>query len=93
MPDIYFLEFDERNEEHQARHGVSPTELRQVLENQHLTRPNPKAPERILLMGYTHGGRALVVVLASTDDEATWRPVTAWIAEPQERKVIEGHLR
>jgi uncharacterized DUF497 family protein len=95
VADIYFLEWDEQNEEHLARHGIQPSEIRQILSNRHVTTPNPRNEEegRVLLIGVTHGGRVLTVSLAPTSDEATWRPVTGWLATDEEKTRFERAVR
>jgi uncharacterized DUF497 family protein len=95
VAEIYFLEWDEQNEEHLGRHGIRPAEERQILSNPHVTTPNPRPEEegRVLLIGETHGGRVLTVSLAPTSDDATWRPVTGWLATDDERTTFERAIR
>jgi uncharacterized DUF497 family protein len=73
------LEFDEYNEEELRRHGISPIEVMQLLENAFTVRRNMKrrSGERQLI-GETNGGRRLTVILASTSVPDRWRPVTGW---------------
>ena len=87
---IYFLEFDDDNVEHIHAHGVFPEEIEQVTGNRYATARNRRAPaSRIMMFGFTDGGRALSVVLEATQDPAVWRPVTAWDATPEERQIVE----
>ena len=81
------------NEEHFAEHGIRPAEVRQLLSNRHLTRPNPRKEGRITLVGETNGGRVLSVALDPTADTAVWRPVTGFVAEGEERNLFIGHCR
>ena len=41
-------------------------------------------PDQRRITGHTLSGRLLTVVLAPTDDEAVWRPVTGWDATEAE---------
>ena len=91
--EIYFLEWDDENEEHLARHGLTPGLVRQVLANRHITVENPKQEERVLLIGETHGGTLVTISLAPTRDPGTWRPVTGWSATEAERKLFRRHVR
>ncbi|MGI9020092.1 MAG: hypothetical protein ACR2G3_05215 [Solirubrobacterales bacterium] len=94
MPDIYFLDFDDHNEAKLARHGLVPEEILQLLSERHITRQNPKGPAaRIQLIGQTHGGRVLTVLLDPTDDPSVWRPVTGWDAEAEETKLFDRYGR
>lgn len=86
---IYFLEFDEENIEHVGRHGVSPREIEQITGNPYITARNARGPKnRIFMIGRTDGDRMLTVVLEATEDDAVWRPVTAWDAAPEERRLL-----
>lgn len=90
---VYWLEIDDEVEEHLARHGVRAYELWEVLSNDHLTFPNRDEGEgRIYLLGLTHGGRLVKASLAKTDDEGTWRPVTAFTGSDADRKLFHRHL-
>lgn len=93
MPEIYFLEFDDENSEHLARHGVTRREVRQLLANQHVSVRNPRRADRRRLIGRTDGGRVLTVVMEPTQDPGTWRPVAGWDAEPPELKLLTRHGR
>lgn len=89
MLEIYFLMWDDENEQHFARHSITPREVRQMLSNQHVIGQNVKGGEnRILLVGRTNGGRILAVSLESTHDAGTWRPVTGWPAKKNEAKLL-----
>ena len=93
MIDVHFLLFVPETEEHMAR--ATPNELRQLLANVHVTTDNPGGPnpasgaDRYLLIGRTDGGRILTVVIEATLDPTTWLPVTAWDADPAERRILE----
>jgi uncharacterized DUF497 family protein len=83
------LEFDDYNIEELAAHGITATEIMQLLENTFTVRRNRKAKagDRQMI-GYTHGGRVLTVVLASTPVPGRWRPVTGWLATDSERRAL-----
>jgi uncharacterized DUF497 family protein len=95
VADIYLLEWDDENEQHLARHGIQASEVRQILSNRHVTMRNPRDEDegRVLLIGETHGGRILTVSLAPTSDDATWRPVTGWLATDEEKTRFERAVR
>lgn len=91
--DIYFLEWDDENEEHLGSHGISPSEARELLSNCHITVLNPRAERRITLIGRTDGGRILSMALDATEDPGTWRPVTGIEATPAERRLLVRYCR
>ena len=71
------LEFDDENEGHLARHGVTPLEVFQVFRNAPTFVPNKKGHEaEWLMLGYTDGGRALTVSVLSKEVQRLLRPVT-----------------
>ena len=83
MIHIAELEFDDYNEEELAGHGISPSEVMQMLENAFTIRRNKKsASGDRQLIGETNGGRRLTVILASTSVPDRWRPVTGWDRSP-----------
>ncbi len=77
--DVLELEFDERNTEEIARHGVTAREVEQVLYGEPKFFRNKKrhaAPT--IMVGLTRGGRLLTVPIAPTAIEGIWRPATAF---------------
>lgn len=66
-----------------------------MLENRHITRRNPKGGPagRIQLIGETHGGRVITLILDPTRDAAVWRPVTGWDAAADETELFERYAR
>lgn len=76
-----------------SEHGITPAEVREMLWNRHLTKPNPRAEGRVTLIGATNGGRILSVSLDPTDDGGTWRPVTALPADDEERGLFDRYCR
>ncbi len=93
MSDVRWLLFAAETEEHIGR--ATSEELRQLLANAHVTADNPAGPDasagakRRLLIGRTHGGRVLTVVIEGTLDPTTWLPITAWEASRSERRLLE----
>lgn len=82
---------DEHNLAEMARHGVSESEVLQVMWNRHLTARNPRGePGGILMVGETNGGRVLTIPLAPTDDPSTWRPATAFDASRDQYNLLRG---
>lgn len=85
---IYFLEFDDENINHLARHGITAEEVEQVTGNPYVTaRKRAHRRSRICMIGTTDGGRALTIVLQVTRDDVVWRPVTGWDATAEEKKL------
>ena len=82
---IFDLEFDEWNENEMARHGVTPREVLQVLDNGPVFfRNKGRHAAQLLMVGPTDGGRMLTVPLASTAIEGVWRPATTWDSDDPE---------
>ena len=79
--EIRALVWDEQNEEHIAKHGVTPREVNSMVENLCIVVRNRKHRRgQHLMIGRTHGGRVLAVPLAKTSSPDTWRPTTAYPA-------------
>lgn len=89
MAEIFWLTWDENNEQHLAEHGVVPREVRELLGNEHVTTANPAGGrDRVLLIGRTNGGRFLTISMERTDDPGTWKPITGWTSTPPERRLL-----
>jgi len=78
------VEWDEENEEHVSRHGVSPWEVEEMITQGDFEcirhpkwRKGGKYARRFLLRGRTLGGRPLLVVVERVGSERL-RPVAAW---------------
>jgi uncharacterized DUF497 family protein len=88
---IYYLELDDHNVAHIARHGITTEEIEQITGNPYITARNRRGPKnRIAMIGRTDGGRALTIVLEATRDDGVWRPVTGWVATTTERKMLDA---
>ena len=84
--DVFDFEWDEGNQEHLARHGLSPGDITEVLSNDNVFADNPRGAEgTIRMIGKTNGNRLLTVVLQPTTDRGRWRPVTGWPATGAEK--------
>lgn len=72
-----WIEFDDANEGHIARHGVTTEELWQVFDDDPLWASNKRGMTAAWLMiGRTSGGRPLVAAVIHHDDRGCVRPVT-----------------
>lgn len=78
------VEWDEVNEDHISRHGVTPWEVEDMITQGEFTcirhprwRKGGKYAWRFLLRGRTLGGRPLLVVVDRIGVDRL-RPVTAW---------------
>ncbi len=83
------LSWDDENEAHIARHGVTIGEVNQIVENRHIVvrnRRHRRAP--LLLIGRTHGGRVLSVPIEKTAEPDVWRPVTAFPATEAQTSLL-----
>jgi hypothetical protein len=86
MARISELEFDDYNEDELAAHSIAPMEVWQLLDDRYTLRHNKKSGSGDRrLVGTTHGGRYLTIVLAATPVPGRWRPVTGWESTPPER--------
>jgi hypothetical protein len=66
-----------------AAHGITPDEIRQVSDGDRIVvrNPRPRVEGSVLLIGPTHGGRVLTVVLNPDPlDSGAWHVRTAWPA-------------
>ena len=89
---IETLLWDEHNEAHIARHGVTPAEVEDVVFSP-ATRwavDNRFRPGRLVAHGATVAGRLLVVVCDTPTASALSYPVTARPINDRERRAYEG---
>jgi uncharacterized DUF497 family protein len=93
-PEVHFLEWDDENETHiLEEHGITVTEVNQVLGNRHVLAENPKGgPDRIFIIGQTNSDRLITISLEKTWDPTAWRPVTAFPSGKAERSIFSKHL-
>jgi len=62
-------------------HGITPEEVRQVSDGDRvvISNPRPRVEGSVLMIGPTHGGRILTVVLNPEPvDTGAWHVRTAW---------------
>jgi uncharacterized DUF497 family protein len=72
------VEWDESNEAHATRHGVSVAEIEQVLAAGPVFRPDRRGSGDYLAEGVTDGGRRVRVAVAHDPTRRVLRPITAW---------------
>jgi hypothetical protein len=80
---IAVLSFSETTVAKLAGHGITPEEVRQVNDGDRIVirNPRPRVEGSVLMIGPTHGGRILTVVLnPEPADAGAWRVRTAWDA-------------
>ena len=78
--DIIWDHLPNGNVEHIAGHGITPEEVREVMENDGCEHGVSESSAEPLVMGYTKAGRFLVVVYEQVDD-ITVKPITAYELE------------
>lgn len=89
MTRITDLEFDDYNIDELARHHIRPREVMQLLDNAFTVRRNRKHRSgQRQLIGTTHGGRVLTIILVESTVPERWRPVTGWDSTPAERSAL-----
>ena len=73
------LDFDDDNEIHLARRGISAMEVVQVWMNRPVYVPNKKGLTATwLMLGDTAGGRPLTVAVVTIEALLRLRPITGW---------------
>ena len=80
---IAVLLFSETTVAKLAAHAITPEEVRQVNDGDRvvMTNPRPRVEGSVLMIGPTHGGRILTVVLnPERVDPGAWHVCTAWEA-------------
>lgn len=79
MIDPEAIEWDEDNETHATRHGVSVREIVQVFANTPDYQRNRKQRAGdYMATGYTDGGRRVRVAFVWDEGRRTVRPIAAW---------------
>lgn len=80
---IAVLLFSETTVEKLAGHAINPEEVRQVNDGDRIVirNPRPRVVGSVLMVGPTHGGRILTVVLnPEPADPGAWHVRTGWDA-------------
>jgi uncharacterized DUF497 family protein len=83
---VEFLAWDDDNEEHVYQH-VDPDWVDDMFEEgDWVVAPNKKHQprQRRRMIGRTPGGQMLTVVIEPTDVRGVWKPITAYLSEPNE---------
>ena len=77
------FDWDEHNERHLAKHGISRSDAEDVLSGNHLLLEYQMEgnEERWIAVGSTHGGRILSIVFAVRDGAI--RPITGWESDKE----------
>lgn len=86
---IAVLLFAEMTVSKLAAHAVTPEEVRQVTDGDRIVikNPRPRVDGSVLMIGPTHGGRILTVVLnPEPADAGAWHVRTAWDASPAQTR-------
>jgi hypothetical protein len=88
-PRVLDFAIDDENVDKMWEHGITPSQVLQVLGNRPLTVVNRKERRGLyLLIGRDDGGRCIAVPVEPTHDPEVWRPITAWPCKAHE----EGRL-
>lgn len=76
--------------------AISIDETQQLLDNRYVIvrnrgggRSREQTIARRLLIGRTHGGRTLTLVVERTREPSTWLIITGWEATARERKLLD----
>lgn len=80
---IAVLLFTQRTVEKLAAHAIAPEEVRQINEGDRIVirNPRPRVEGSVLMIGPTHGGRVLTIVLNPEPvDPGAWHVRTGWPA-------------
>ncbi len=88
MAHVFRLVWDDWNEEHIARHNVTPIEVAEVTANRPFTTRGRK--DRYRVIGQTGAGRLLTVIVAPRDGGETY-VLTARDATREERRAYQRH--
>lgn len=83
--EVWEFEWDEDNESHCARHGVTPSVAEEVKGGTPLFfRNKRKRTGTHMMIGPDVGGRFWTVVILETSVEGRWRPITGWPSDTPE---------
>lgn len=77
------FDWDEHNEQHLARHGISPRDAEDVLLGNHILLQYQTAgnEQRWVAVGATRTGRVLSIVFAVRGE--AMRPITGWVSDKE----------
>ncbi|MBI2919438.1 MAG: hypothetical protein HYY01_15805 [Chloroflexi bacterium] len=93
-PRIEAFLIDNENEEKFAVHGLSASQVLQVLDNVHVVLRNRKRRRGVyLIIGRDDGGACIAAPVEPTHEAMLWRPITAWPCKPHEKTTLEKARR
>ena len=77
------FDWDEQNERHLAKHGISRSDAEDVLSGNHLLLEYQMEgdEQRWVAVGVTRAGRILDIVFAARGE--AMRPITGWVADDE----------
>lgn len=83
MKDAPEFDWDEQNEKHLSKHGISRSDAEDVLSGDHILLEYQMEgnEQRRLGVGATRAGRTLVIVFAVRGERM--RPITGWAADKE----------
>jgi len=94
IPAIAAFQFDDKNIEKFATHGLTDRQVDQILDNEFLVVPNRKTGRgSYLLLGTDNGGACIAAPVEPTTDPEVWRPITAWPCKDSEHSYLERAKR
>jgi hypothetical protein len=77
---------DDLNQEKFWYHGLTDTQVLEVLDNRWTIVPNRSGRAAdYLIIGQDHAGQCIAIPVVRTADPLIWRPVTAWPCKDSER--------
>jgi hypothetical protein len=83
--EITEFDFDDENEEHIGRHGITTRQLDQVLKGEFAVMRNRSSRRAThIVYGRDFGGACIVIPVVPTAVPGVWRPVTAWYCKTSE---------
>lgn len=85
MIKVEHLVWDNWNKAHIARHDVTPDEVEEVCHSKYVVFDGHKG--RFIIVGLTHAGRTVAVILDPEPEEGVYYPVTARSADRKERRL------
>ncbi len=81
--------FDDENETKINAHGLSPTQVQQMLAHKHKVVPNRKERRALfLLIGTDDGGACIATPIEPAREVGFWRPITARPSKKHESTVL-----
>ena len=89
-PVISALLIDDDNDRKFGLHGVSSSEVLQVVGNTYVVRRNRRGHRaRYQVIGLTDGGSCITIPIEPTHVNDVWRPVTAWPCKQSELTILQ----